>query len=210
MIGRLTGNLVECAPDAALLDVGGVGYRVQIPLSTYYAVAHAAPGPVTFHVHTHVREDSLALFGFATVEERGAFESLIGISGVGPKLALAVLSGIGVADLERAAREADRAQLERIPGVGRKTAERILIDLRDRLDRAARPSRRSARRGTARDAGTVGVPAGIRGDATSALLHLGYPRDTAEDAVDGALQAMPSEEPTLETVLKAALRRLVR
>lgn len=210
MIGRLTGNLAECAPGSALIDVDGVGYSVQIPLSTYYGIASLRGRTVRLHVHTHVREDALVLYGFATTDEREAFENLTAISGVGPKMALAVLSGIDVEELRRAAVEADRAKLERIPGIGRKTAERILLDLRDRFDRTARSGRRAA--GSAAAVPDAPFGGGIRGDAVSALVHLGYSREVASGAVDGAITDAGGQAvgPGLEAVLKAALRRLVR
>jgi len=200
MIGRLSGRLVDCEPGSAVLDVGGVGYELRIPLSTYYRLS-ARPDPAVLFVHTHVREDALALFGFATREERTGFERLISISGVGPRMALAVLSGIGVEDLFRAVVEGDRARLERIPGIGRKTAERILLELKDKKD------------GSIPDRGTAAVDPprdrGLREDAVSALLNLGYPPDAAKRAVDQAA-AEGGEGTELGGLLRAALRRLVR
>ncbi len=210
MIGRLTGRVVECSPGSVLLDVAGVGYALQVPLSTFYALTECPDGPVSLHVHTYVREDALQLFGFATGEERQAFEHLIAISGVGPRTALAVLSGIGVPELERAVREGDREKLERIPGIGRKTAERVLFELRDRLERG------SARQGRGKDgapgvAGRDGATArGVRSDAISALVNLGYGREIAARAVTAALEGVDEREVTLETALKAALRSLIR
>jgi Holliday junction DNA helicase RuvA len=199
VIGRLTGRLVDCEPGSAVLDVGGVGYELRIPLSTYYRLS-ARPDPAILFVHTHVREDALALFGFATREERAAFERLISISGVGPRMALAVLSGIGVEDLTRAVAEGDRARLERIPGIGRKTAERVLLELKDKRDEG-RPERVAAAAGPAGESG-------IRADAVSALLNLGYPPDAARRAVEQA--AAEAEGSELGGLLRAALRRLVR
>ena len=209
MIGRLTGTVAECTPGSVLLDVGGVGYVLQIPLGTFYSLREGNGARVTLHVYTHVREDALLLFGFAAPEERRAFERLIGISGVGPRTALAVLSGIGVPELERAVREGDRAKLERIPGIGRKTAERVILELKDRLERDARPRR--GRTGTDAAAGPPGEPqaGGTRSDAIGALEHLGYSRDAAVRAVEGAISAL-EETATIETVLRAALRGLVR
>jgi len=205
MIGRLTGELLQCGPQEVVLDVGGVGYVLRIPLSTFYAVAGHSNGKVSLHVHTHVREDALLLFGFATTEERTAFERLISISGVGPRIALAVLSGIGVAELEEAVEGADRARLERIPGVGRKTAERILLELRGRPERPTR----SGAAAPARPAPRGGEPRGIRSDAVSALVNLGYPREAAERAVDATLVDLAAEA-SLEDVLRNALRGLLR
>jgi Holliday junction DNA helicase RuvA len=209
MIGRLTGTVAECAPGSVVLDVGGVGYALQIPLSTFYALREGNQGRVTLHVHTHVREDALLLFGFASAEERRAFERLIGISGVGPRTALAVLSGIGVEDLERAAREGDRAQLERIPGIGRKTAERVILELKDLLDRDSRPRRGRGGRPADLPAPLGPRERGIRPDAVAALEHLGYSRDAAARAVDAAVAAL-ADAATIESVLRLALRGLVR
>ncbi len=208
MIGRLTGLVAECTPGSVLLDVGGVGYRLQIPLSTFYALQQGGNGAATLFVHTHVREDALQLFGFSTAGELAAFEKLIAVSGVGPRTALAVLSGIGVADLERAVLASDRAKLERIPGIGRKTAERVILELRDRIE--GEGGARGRRRGAA------GLPpsaepeeSGVRGDAVSALRNLGYPGDAASRAVDEALRRM-GPDTTLGGVLRDALRGLVR
>ena len=199
MIGRLTGRLVDCEPGSAVLDVGGVGYELRIPLSTYYRLS-ARPDPAILFVHTHVREDALALFGFATREERAAFERLISISGVGPRMALAVLSGIGVEELSRAVAEGDRGRLERIPGIGRKTAERILLELKDKAE-AGRPER------AARPA--LSPEGGLREDAVSALVNLGYAPDAARRAVEQAA-GEAGEGGELGGLLRAALRRLVR
>ncbi len=207
MIGRLTGRLVECTPGAALVDVGGVGYSVQIPLSTFYTLSGQDRERVELHVHTHVREDAILLYGFATRAEREAFERLVAVSGVGPRIALAVLSGIGVEELERAVRSADRARLERIPGVGRKTAERVLLELRDRYEREARGSSRKGSR--AASPPVEGQAAGLRTDAVSALVNLGYPGPTAAEAVESAVGRLGEDAP-LEAVLRGALQALVR
>jgi Holliday junction DNA helicase RuvA len=203
VIGRLSGTLLERAPGRVVLDVAGVGYEVQIPLSTFYGLPEAASGGrVTLYIHTHVRAEALQLYGFGERDERRAFERLIGISGVGPRLALAILSGIGVRDLAVAVRAEDRARIQRIPGVGKKTAERVLLELKDRLGfdepdavgPVARPGPAAAD--------------DVRADALSALLNLGYPRDTAARAVDAAIDG---KEPRvrLETVLRTVLGRLV-
>jgi Holliday junction DNA helicase RuvA len=206
MIGRLTGRIAACEPGTVLIDVGGVGYSLQIPLSTYYHLAGRSDGTVSLHVHTHVREDALVLFGFATGAERAAFERLVQISGVGPRMALAVLSGIGVDELERAVLDGDRDRLQRIPGIGRKTAERILLELRDRLEREARRGPRPTEEPAA---GVEDSEGAIRHDALSALENLGYTRDAARKAVDRAATALEGQ-PTLEQLLKAALSGLVR
>ena len=209
MIAKLTGRIAELGPGSVVLDVGGVGYEMQIPLSTYFVLSGIDSETTSLHVHTHVREDALVLFGFATTEERSAFTNLIGISGVGPKIALAVLSGIEVGELRLAAAAGDRSRLERIPGIGRKTAERILLELRDRLEREDRGSRGMTRKSAPPGSASTSAPAAVRDDARSALLNLGYPRDRADDAVDQALGDLgPSS--AIEDVLRAALRRLIR
>jgi Holliday junction DNA helicase RuvA len=206
MIGRLTGNVVECTPGLVILDVAGVGYSVQIPLSTFYALSETDSETVSLHVHTHVREDALQLFGFASPEERSAFELLIAISGVGPRLALAILSGIGVDELREAVAVRDRVRLQKIPGVGKKTAERVLLELRDKMaleERAAHGLPAAARGGR----GVAGE--GVRKDAVSALVNLGYAKNVASRFVDEALEEL-GVEPDLEPLLKDALGRIFR
>ncbi len=198
MIAQLRGRLLEKHPNRVIVDVQGVGYDVHVPLSTFYGLGE--PGSdVVFRVHTHVREDTLALFGFATLLEQQLFQRLIGITGIGPRLALAVLSGIESADLVRAVRQGDVARLTGIPGVGKKTAERIGLELKDRLA-----------------AGLDLEPDGpdfevgetdMRGDLLSALLNLGYHRPLAERAVGAALAA---GDGTFEQTLRQALKELAR
>jgi Holliday junction DNA helicase RuvA len=193
-----------------LLDVAGVGYEVQIPLSTFYELS-AQDGTrelaVSLHVHTHVREDALQLFGFSQPLERAMFEQLIAISGVGPRLALAILSGIGTVELEQAVEAQDRGRLEKIPGVGRKTAERLLLELRDRLVRMRAVDAAAVAPGRGPSAG-ASVPAGPRDDAVSALVNLGYKPDACRRAVDAALEELGTGA-GLEDVLKLALARMV-
>ncbi len=203
MIGRLSGVLVESSPGRAVIDVSGVGYAVQIPLSTFYELPQAGAGQaVQLHIHTHVRAEALQLYGFARAEERRAFERLIAISGVGPRMALAFLSGIGVKELIVAVHDGDRARLQRIPGVGKKTAERVLLELKDRIGFDEPDGGRPAARTGASD-GT-----GPCEEALSALLNLGYARETALRAIVAA-RADNDDPATLETVLRSALRRLV-
>jgi Holliday junction DNA helicase RuvA len=197
VIARLAGTLLEKQPQRLVIDVGGVGYDVLVPVSTFYAVGD--PGSaVTLRIHTHVREEALQLFGFATPLEQLLFERLIAVSGIGPKLALAVLSGIEAPDLVNAIRQSDLARLTRIPGVGKKTAERIVIELRDRLPESA-----------ALPAGEAPVPGGaLRDDVLSALVNLGYQRQTVEKTVDALLRktAAPEFEPLLRDVLREMSR----
>lgn len=195
MIARLRGTLADKQPGRVVVDVGGVGYDVRIPLSTYYAVGDRG-ADVALRVHTHVREEALLLFGFATVLELDLFERLVGVNGVGPRLALAVISGIEPPALVEAVRASDVARLTGIPGVGRKTAERIVLELKDKLPAAAAD-------GEADAAETDGR--GLRGDVVSALLNLGYPRSPAERAVTAALERGPGD---FDATLRQALREL--
>jgi holliday junction DNA helicase RuvA len=197
MIAYLSGRLLEKQPQRLIVDVHGVGYDVQVPLSTFYRIGE--PGAdVSLRIHTHVREDALSLFGFATALEQQIFERLIGISGIGPRLALAVLSGIEPVDLVRAVQEGDVGRLTLIPGVGKKTAERIGLELKDRLP-AIVPAGLEPETVSART---------LRGDLLSALLNLGYHRPLAERAVDRALKG--SDEPTFEQALRRVLRELTK
>lgn len=205
MIGQLTGKILDCTPGQVLLDVTGVGYDVRIPLSTFYALSAREGSVVSLHVHTHVREDALQLYGFASRDERSVFALLIGISGVGPKMALAILSGIGVAELRESVHRQDRGRLQKIPGVGKKTAERLLLELRDKL--GAGSARPEEDRGAGGD--SHGEPAGRRADAISALVNLGYSGDVARRAVERAV-ADRGPSATLESMLRAALASLVR
>ena len=196
MIARLNGIISEKHPNRLIVDVNGVGYDVLVPLSTFYGLGDAGAG-VTLRVHTHVREDAIALYGFATALEQDLFERLIGISGIGPKLALAVLSGIDPSELVRAIRSQDVARLTRIPGVGKKTAERIGLELKDRLPQTA-----------ASAAGAVVVEDDVKADLLSALLNLGYNRAVAEKAVDAALKTSPQVE--FEVLLRDVLRGMMK
>jgi Holliday junction DNA helicase RuvA len=200
MIASLRGRLVEKHPNRLIIDVHGVGYDVAVPLSTFYDIGE--PGADVFlRVHTHVREDALALFGFATPLELQLFERLIAIGGIGPKLALAVLSGIEPADLVRAVRQGDVARLTAIPGVGRKTGERVCLELKDKL-----PASLAADVG--QPPAAPGPDAGLRGDLLSALINLGYHRPLAEKAVEAAIAA--GGDRAFGPVLKQALRELAK
>jgi Holliday junction DNA helicase RuvA len=192
MIARLRGTLIEKSPSRIVVDAGGVGYDVMVPLSTFYGLGEAG-ATVALRIHTHVREDVIALFGFATPLEQDLFERLIAISGIGPKLALAVLSGIDPAELVRAIRTQDVARLTRIPGVGKKTAERIGLELKDRLPQAAEPS-----------GGPAPGAEDVRSDLLSALTNLGYKGAVAEKAVDAAVRKTP--DASFEALLRDVLR----
>ena len=195
MIARLHGRIAEKHPHRVTVDVHGVGYDLHIPLSTFYGLGE--PGSdAAFRVHTHVREDTLALFGFATALELQVFEKLIAVSGIGPRLALAVLSGIEPVELVRAVGRGDVRRLTGIPGIGKKTAERMGLELRDRL-----PAVLEA--GSEPEAG----PGVARSDLVSALVNLGYGLPSAERAVDAALGAGGDG---FEQVLKRALKEIAR
>jgi holliday junction DNA helicase RuvA len=198
VIAHLRGRIFEKHPNRLVLDVSGVGYEVAVPLSTFYGLGD--PGSdVALRIHTHVREDALALYGFATVLEQDLFERLIGIGGIGPKLALAVLSGIEPAELVRAITRGDVARLTAIPGVGKKTAERMVLELKDRLPLAP-PAAGSE---TAADSAPL-----LRDDLLSALVNLGYHRPLAEKALAAAFKTTP--DGGFEPLLKQALRELAK
>jgi len=199
MIAFLRGRILEKQPNRVIVDVHGVGYEVVIPLSTYYEIGDEG-SDVSLRIHTHVREDALQLYGFLTDFERQVFERLIGISGIGPKLALAVLSGVDSRDLVGAVQRGDVARLIAIPGIGKKTAERIVLELRDRVAQLAVPIPEA-------DAATVESER-LRADLLSALQNLGYHRPQADKALDTILTTAP--EPSFEQALKSALRELMR
>ena len=199
MIAHLRGRIFEKHPNRLVLDINGVGYDVFVPLSTFYGLGE--PGTETaLRIHTHVREDALVLYGFATLLEQELFERLIGVSGIGPKVALAVLSGIEPLELIRAIERGDLARLTAIPAVGKKTSERIVLELKDRLPRA---------HVAAVAAGVAASePSTERDDVLSALVNLGYHRPLAEKAVESAIKAQP--DGGFERTLKQALRELAR
>jgi len=195
VIAHVRGRLVRKEPQEAIVDVGGVGYRVAIPLSTFYRIGEAGD-EVARLTHTHVREDALALFGFLTPGEQTLFERLIAISGVGPRLALSILSGIEAPDLVSALRASDVTRLTRIPGVGKKTAERLVLELKDKVQDLA----------VAGEPDAPSPAASSKDDLVSALVHLGYSRPEAERAVDRALKE--GGDGRFEDLLRLALRAL--
>ena len=202
MIAFLRGRVLDKHPNRILIDVNGVGYDVNVPLSTFYDVGEAG-AEVSLHVHTHVREDALQLFGFLTPLEQLLFERLINISGIGPKLAIAVLSGIAPGELVASVQRADVARLTRIPGIGKKTAERIVLELKDRLPRAAVVA---AAVGVAEPEAPM-----LRDDVVSALVNLGYHRPLAEKAAEAAIKIIGSaSDASFERVLKQALREVAK
>jgi Holliday junction DNA helicase RuvA len=200
MIAFLRGRIHDKQPNTVTVDVGGVGYEVHVPLSTFYNLGDEG-AEISLRVYTHVREDTLQLYGFLTELERQLFERLIGISGIGPKLAIVALSGMEPRELVAAVQRADVARLTTIPGIGKKTAERIVLELKDRLTQIAAP------------VVVGGAPAAssadqLRTDLLSALLNLGYHRQQAEKAIDATVTSNPNA--TLEHAVRTALRELMR
>jgi Holliday junction DNA helicase RuvA len=194
MIGLLRGRLLDKRPNQAILDVGGVGYLVAIPLSTF-ATLGELHAEVTLLIHTHVREDALALYGFLSAREKHLFELLLGASGVGPTLALKILSGMNVEELIPAIRTGDLVRLTKIPGVGRKTAERMVVELKDKLEAVTVEAEKPA-----------ASPAGAAADVKSALINLGYDERAAEAAVSEAKRQAGTAN--FETLLRATLAAL--
>jgi Holliday junction DNA helicase RuvA len=194
MIGLLRGRLLDKRPNQVILDVGGVGYLVAIPLSTF-ATLGELHAEVTLLIHTHVREDALALYGFLSAREKHLFELLLGASGVGPTLALKILSGMNVEELIPAVRTGDLVRLTKIPGVGRKTAERMVVELKDKLEAVTVEAEKPA-----------ASPAGAAADVKSALINLGYDERAAEAAVSEAKRQAGTAN--FETLLRATLAAL--
>jgi holliday junction DNA helicase RuvA len=195
MIGLLRGRLLEKRPNQVILDVGGVGYLVSVPLSTFAALGEIHT-EVTLLIHTHVREDALALYGFLSQREKHLFELLLGASGVGPSLALKILSGMNAEELVPAIRSGDLGRLTKIPGVGRKTAERMVVELKDKLEAVPIEDEKRA----------PASPAGVEADVKSALINLGYDERIAESSVKDAKRA--AGPANFEKLLREALSSL--
>jgi holliday junction DNA helicase RuvA len=202
MIALLTGRLAAKHPDGVVVDVGGVGYEVHIPLSSYYNLPDDGSN-VTLHVHTHVREDAITLFGFSTLDEKALFLLLNSVNGVGPKLALNIISGLPPERLVDAIRRGDDALVTTIPGVGKKTAARIVLELKDKVETLGlEPS----------VAGPCSVGSGPnpqRDEAVSALVNLGYKKGMAEEAVKKVCTA-EGDQTSIETLIKDALKVLAK
>ncbi|HEY0720808.1 MAG TPA: Holliday junction branch migration protein RuvA [Gammaproteobacteria bacterium] len=202
MIGRLHGILITKQPPQLLIDVQGVGYEVEAPMSTFYQLP-ATGATITLHTHMVVREDAHLLFGFATERERRLFRTLIKVNGVGPKLALTILSGISTDDLVRCLQENDSAALVRLPGVGKKTAERLIVEMRDRLDDLQSD-------GVLPVAMAAPISPAARDeerDALSALVALGYKPQEASRLISGVESAGLSSEEIIRAALKQAVKR---
>jgi Holliday junction DNA helicase RuvA len=206
MIAHLNGRLLSKEPNSVIVDVSGVGYEVSIPLSTFYELANEG-SDVQLRIYTHVKEDALQLYGFKTERERKLFINFISVSGIGPKLGIALLSGMSADELINSIKSNNLARLTLIPGVGRKTAERLIVDLREKMTALATTQVEA-------DAGAGSISSiptsddDVRSQALSGLLNLGYQKSAAEKAIDSVLSE--DGEITVESVLRRGLRKLAR
>lgn len=194
MIGYLKGNLIQKSPNQVVLDIGGVGYCAWIPLSTYFELGDIEEC-VELFIYTHMTDNSLSLYGFSTEKERAIFMKLIGISGIGPKLALNILSGIGVSDLEEAIRQSDVARISLIPGIGKKTALRIALELQEKLEKKEKILQAKGFQ--------------EREDLISALMNLGFKRKEVEKIVDETIKTF-TVEAGFEQLLRESLKNLAK
>ena len=198
MIAHLSGKLLSKQPNQVIVDVNGVGYEVHVPLSTFYEVGDVG-SLVQLRIYTHVREDTIALFGFKSAKEKLMFEQVTSISGIGPKLGITILSGMPVDELVASIRQSNLARLTSIPGIGKKTAERLVVELRDKLAKTVPTGEQTA-------AQSVSQP---QEDVISALVNLGYAKPSAERAVQSVVSTSKTE-PAFEELLRTALRQLSR
>ena len=202
MIAHLSGKLLSKQPNQVIVDVNGVGYEVHVPLSTFYELGEIG-NPVQLRIYTHVREDTIALFGFKSSNEKLMFEQVTSISGIGPKLGITILSGMPVDELVAAIRQSNLARLTSIPGIGKKTAERLVVELRDKLAKVGGgPTGRTDLLPT-----SVSQP---QEDVISALVNLGYAKPAAEKGGPGGRLRLPKPKPPLKSFLRTALRQLSR
>lgn len=205
MIAHLSGTLLSKQATSVILDVAGVGYEVSIPLSTFYELED--PGSIVqLRIYTHVREDALQLYGFKTARERELFLRLISVSGIGPKLGITLLSGMSADEMITSIRNNNLAKLTLIPGVGRKTAERLVMELRDKVASLAAGVDEDL--GAKSDTAAVPTEDSMRADALSALLNLGYQRNAAEKAVTASVSE--DGEVSVESILRSSLRKLAK
>jgi holliday junction DNA helicase RuvA len=206
MIAHLSGTLLSKQATSVILDVGGVGYEITIPLSTFYDLEDTGSN-VQLRIYTHVREDTLQLYGFKTARERELFLKIISVSGIGPKLGITLLSGMSADEMIASIRTNNLARLTLIPGVGRKTAERLIVELREKVA-ALSSAQLEEELGAKAEVNAEPTEDSVRADALSALLNLGYQRSSAEKAIDGALSE--GGDLTVESVLRRGLRKLAR
>jgi Holliday junction DNA helicase RuvA len=207
MIAHLSGILLSKQATSVILDVGGVGYEITIPVSTFYELEEAG-STVQLRIYTHVREDALQLYGFKTARERELFTRLISVSGIGPKLGITLLSGMSADEMIASIRTNNLARLTLIPGVGRKTAERLVMELRDKVASLS-SSELEEELGAKTPAGSpLPTEDSMRSDVLSALLNLGYQRSSAEKAVTAALDE--GGDITVELILRRSLRKLAK
>lgn len=206
MIAHLNGRLLTKEPNSVIVDVSGVGYEVNIPLSTFYELESEGAN-VQLRIYTHVKEDALQLYGFKTERERKLFVNFISVSGIGPKLGIALLSGMPADELIASIKNNNLARLTLIPGVGRKTAERLIVDLREKMTALA-AAQVPADAGAVTEAPIRSSEDDVRSQALSGLLNLGYQKSAAEKAVDSVLSE--DGEQTVESVLRRGLRKLAR
>jgi Holliday junction DNA helicase RuvA len=205
MIAHLSGTLLSKQATSVIVDVSGVGYEVTIPVSTFYDLEDVG-GNVQLRIYTHVREDALQLYGFKTARERELFLKIISVSGIGPKLGITLLSGMSADELIASIRTNNLARLTLIPGVGRKTAERLILELREKI--AELSSEQLEEELGAKPEATGPTEDTVRGDSLSALLNLGYQRSAAEKAIDAALNE--GGDITVESILRRSLKKLAR
>lgn len=205
MIAHLSGTLLSKQATSVIVDVSGVGYEVTIPISTFYDLEDVG-GNVQLRIYTHVREDALQLYGFKTARERELFLKIISVTGIGPKLGITLLSGMSADELIASIRTNNLARLTLIPGVGRKTAERLILELREKI--AELSSAQLEDELGAKPEVTEPTEDTVRGDALSALLNLGYQRSGAEKAIDAALSE--GGDITVESILRRSLKKLAR
>src|SRR6266545_3528316 len=206
MIAHLSGTLLSKQATSVILDVAGVGYEVTIPLSTFYDLEETG-SRVQLRIYTHVREDALQLYGFKTARERELFLRLISVSGIGPKLGITLLSGMSADEMIVSIRTNNLARLTLIPGIGGKTAERLVVELRDKVASLSSPELEEE---LGAKAGAAGAPTedAVRSDALSALLNLGYPRGSAEKAIASAMNE--GGDLSVESILRRSLRKLAK
>ena len=206
MIAHLSGTLLSKQPNSVILDVGGVGYEVNIPVSTFYDLEEEGSS-VKLRIYTHVREDTLQLFGFKTIRERELFLKVISVSGIGPSLGIKLLSGMSADEMIASIRTNNLAKLTLIPGIGRKTAERLVMELRDKVATLS-STETEEERGKRETGPQVSTEDSMRADVLSALLNLGYQRSSAEKAVNAAVDE--GGDISVELILRRSLRKLAK